>query len=116
MGPEKQTKFCNIAVCPGGCVQGGLPAVHAGARVLTSPPPPVDGVWNEWSSWSFCSASCSNGTMQRTRECNGPSYGGSECRGEWLESVRCFLGECPGEGVLKVPPPRPRSRTLAPLQ
>ncbi|XP_061571310.1 adhesion G protein-coupled receptor B1 isoform X2 [Cololabis saira] len=73
-GPEKQTKFCNIAACP------------------------VDGVWNEWSGWSSCSASCSNGTMQRTRECNGPSYGGSECRGEWLESVDCFLGECPVDG------------------
>ncbi|XP_026149529.1 adhesion G protein-coupled receptor B1 [Mastacembelus armatus] len=73
-GPEKQTKFCNIAVCP------------------------VDGVWNEWSSWSSCSSSCSNGTMQRTRECNGPSYGGSECRGEWLETVDCFLGECPVDG------------------
>ncbi|CAB1334143.1 unnamed protein product [Coregonus sp. 'balchen'] len=58
MGPEKQTKFCNIAVCP------------------------VDGVWNEWANWGTCSASCSNGTMQRIRECNGPSYGGSECRGE----------------------------------
>ncbi|XP_057689627.1 adhesion G protein-coupled receptor B1-like isoform X2 [Corythoichthys intestinalis] len=73
-GPEKQTKFCNIAVCP------------------------VDGVWNEWSSWSTCSSSCSNGTMQRTRECNGPSYGGSECRGEWIETVGCFLAECPVDG------------------
>ncbi|XP_043972641.1 adhesion G protein-coupled receptor B1 isoform X2 [Gambusia affinis] len=73
-GPEKQTKFCNIAVCP------------------------VDGVWNEWSSWSSCSATCSNGTMQRTRECNGPSYGGSECRGEWLETVDCFLRDCPVDG------------------
>lgn len=59
-------------------------------------PSSVDGVWNEWSSWGSCSASCSNGTMQRTRECNGPSYGGSECRGEFLETVDCFLGECPG--------------------
>ncbi|KAF3691504.1 Adhesion G protein-coupled receptor B1 [Channa argus] len=59
---------------------------------------PVDGVWNDWSSWSSCSASCSNGTMQRIRECNGPSYGGSECKGQWLETVRCFLGECPVDG------------------
>ncbi|XP_056290433.1 adhesion G protein-coupled receptor B1 isoform X3 [Pseudoliparis swirei] len=73
-GPEKQTKFCNIAVCP------------------------VDGLWNDWSNWSSCSASCLNGTTQRTRECNGPSYGGSECRGEWLETVDCFLGECPVGG------------------
>uniref|UniRef100_A0AAR2L9X5 Adhesion G protein-coupled receptor B1a n=1 Tax=Pygocentrus nattereri TaxID=42514 RepID=A0AAR2L9X5_PYGNA len=74
VGPEKQTKFCNIAVCP------------------------VDGVWNEWSAWSSCSASCSNGTMQRTRECNGPSYGGSECQGEWLQTRDCFLRECPVDG------------------
>uniref|UniRef100_A0A8C2JWG2 Adhesion G protein-coupled receptor B1a n=1 Tax=Cyprinus carpio TaxID=7962 RepID=A0A8C2JWG2_CYPCA len=73
-GPEKQTKFCNIAVCP------------------------VDGVWNEWSSWSSCSSSCSNGTMQRTRECNGPSYGGLECQGEWRQTRDCFLQECPVDG------------------
>lgn len=59
---------------------------------------PVDGVWNEWSSWSSCSVSCSNGTMQRTRECNGPSYGGSECQGEWLQMRDCFLRECPVDG------------------
>ncbi|XP_062395734.1 adhesion G protein-coupled receptor B1 [Sardina pilchardus] len=74
-GPEKQKKFCNIAVCP------------------------ADGVWNEWSSWSSCSVTCSNGTKQRIRECSGPSYGGSECRGEWLENLECNLGECPVDGV-----------------
>uniref|UniRef100_A0A3B1JR20 Uncharacterized protein n=1 Tax=Astyanax mexicanus TaxID=7994 RepID=A0A3B1JR20_ASTMX len=73
-GPTKQTKFCNIAVCP------------------------VDGSWNDWSAWSPCSASCSNGTMQRTRECNGPSYGGSECRGDWRETSNCFLKDCPVDG------------------
>uniref|UniRef100_A0A8C1XCV4 Adhesion G protein-coupled receptor B1b n=1 Tax=Cyprinus carpio TaxID=7962 RepID=A0A8C1XCV4_CYPCA len=73
-GPVKQTKFCNIAVCP------------------------VDGYWNDWSAWTPCSASCSNGTMQRTRECNGPSYGGSECRGEWQETTNCFLRNCPVDG------------------
>ncbi|XP_018621450.2 adhesion G protein-coupled receptor B1-like isoform X1 [Scleropages formosus] len=73
-GPEKQTKFCNIAVCP------------------------VDGAWTEWSRWSPCSATCSNGTMQRTRECNGPSYGGSECRGDWLDTQNCFMTECPVNG------------------
>ncbi|XP_070407373.1 adhesion G protein-coupled receptor B1 isoform X7 [Nothobranchius furzeri] len=73
-GPEKQTKFCNIALCPS------------------------DGVWNEWSAWNPCSSSCSNGTMQRTRECIGPSYGGSECTGESQETVSCFLGECPVDG------------------
>ncbi|GAA6089181.1 adhesion G protein-coupled receptor B1 isoform X1 [Tachysurus ichikawai] len=36
--------------------------------------------------------------MQRTRECNGPSYGGSECQGEWLQRRDCFLRECPVDG------------------
>uniref|UniRef100_A0A3P9HPV9 Adhesion G protein-coupled receptor B1 n=1 Tax=Oryzias latipes TaxID=8090 RepID=A0A3P9HPV9_ORYLA len=73
-GPNKQNKFCNIAVCP------------------------VDGKWNEWAPWSFCSTTCSNGTMKRTRQCNPPSYGGSECRGEWQETIHCDLGECPVDG------------------
>ncbi|XP_045437200.1 adhesion G protein-coupled receptor B1 isoform X3 [Pipistrellus kuhlii] len=73
-GPEKQTKFCNIALCP------------------------VDGNWNEWSSWSACSASCAQGRQQRTRECNGPSYGGAECQGHWVESRDCFLQQCPVDG------------------
>nr|XP_023958470.1 adhesion G protein-coupled receptor B1 isoform X4 [Chrysemys picta bellii] len=76
-GPEKQTKFCNIALCPG----------HS-----------VDGNWNEWSSWSSCSTTCSNGTQQRTRECNGPSYGGAECQGHWVETRDCFLRQCPVDG------------------
>ncbi|XP_054841913.1 adhesion G protein-coupled receptor B1 [Eublepharis macularius] len=76
-GPEKQTKFCNIALCPGKA---------------------VDGNWNEWSSWSSCSTSCSNGTQQRTRECNGPSYGGAECQGHWVETRDCFLRQCPVDG------------------
>ncbi|XP_030045872.1 adhesion G protein-coupled receptor B1 [Microcaecilia unicolor] len=77
-GPEKQTKFCNIALCPG---RG------------------VDGNWNEWSSWSSCSNTCSNGTQQRIRECNGPSYGGSECQGQWAEIRDCFLRQCPVDGT-----------------
>lgn len=64
--------------------------------------PLVDGAWNEWSGWSACSTSCSNGTMKRTRECNGPSYGGSECRGDWLETTNCFLKDCPGKIVSQV--------------
>ncbi|GLD59246.1 brain-specific angiogenesis inhibitor 1-like protein [Lates japonicus] len=74
-GPLRENRPCNnTAVCP------------------------VDGSWNEWSAWSACSATCSSGTMQRTRECNGPSYGGSECHGSWKETNNCFLKECPVDG------------------
>lgn len=45
--------------------------------------------------------------MQRTRECNGPSYGGSECRGDWRENSNCFLKDCPG-----MPMPNTHDRSL----
>lgn len=64
---------------------------------LSPPGRAVDGNWNEWSSWSTCSASCSQGRQQRTRECNGPSYGGAECQGHWVETRDCFLQQCPGQ-------------------
>jgi hypothetical protein len=70
--------------------------VHT-ASSLPSPGRAVDGNWNEWSSWSACSASCSQGRQQRTRECNGPSYGGAECQGHWVETRDCFLQQCPGQ-------------------
>ena len=92
----------------GGSTQGAhthIPSQALGCRVFTPTlcllPPPgraVDGNWNEWSSWSACSASCSQGRQQRTRECNGPSYGGAECQGHWVETRDCFLQQCPGQG------------------
>uniref|UniRef100_A0A663LQD2 Adhesion G protein-coupled receptor B1 n=1 Tax=Athene cunicularia TaxID=194338 RepID=A0A663LQD2_ATHCN len=98
-GPEKQTKFCNIALCPGKAVRDSKPSLRqvspsedAHTRLIEWA---LDGNWNEWSSWSSCSASCSNGTQQRTRECNGPSYGGAECQGHWVETRDCFLRQCP---------------------
>ncbi|XP_010180516.1 PREDICTED: brain-specific angiogenesis inhibitor 1-like [Mesitornis unicolor] len=116
-GPEKQTKFCNIALCPGKAVRDSKPSLqqvspslkmstHGSLRgsIAVSAVCTVqkrillDGNWNEWSSWSSCSASCSNGTQQRTRECNGPSYGGAECQGHWVETRDCFLRQCPVDG------------------
>ncbi|KAF6723741.1 Brain-specific angiogenesis inhibitor 3 [Oryzias melastigma] len=69
-GPETQTKLCNIALCP------------------------VDGQWQEWSSWSDCSVTCANGTQQRTRQCSAAAHGGSECRGHWAESRECHNPDC----------------------
>lgn len=72
--------------------------VHTAPVPFLPPGRAVDGNWNEWSSWSGCSASCSQGRQQRTRECNGPSYGGAECQGHWVETRDCFLQQCPGQG------------------
>ncbi|KAG7271441.1 hypothetical protein CRUP_030941 [Coryphaenoides rupestris] len=46
---------------------------------------PMDGQWQEWSTWSDCSVTCANGTQQRTRQCSAAAHGGSECRanGQW---------------------------------
>uniref|UniRef100_A0A4W3IKP0 Adhesion G protein-coupled receptor B3 n=1 Tax=Callorhinchus milii TaxID=7868 RepID=A0A4W3IKP0_CALMI len=76
-GAETQTKICNIALCPG-----------------TS----IDGQWKEWSLWTECSVTCSNGTQQRTRQCTAAAHGGSECRGHWAESRECFNLECTENG------------------
>uniref|UniRef100_A0A452IQV5 Adhesion G protein-coupled receptor B3 n=1 Tax=Gopherus agassizii TaxID=38772 RepID=A0A452IQV5_9SAUR len=73
-GPETQHKPCNIALCP------------------------VDGQWQEWSSWSQCSVTCSNGTQQRSRQCTAAAHGGSECRGPWAESRECHNPECTANG------------------
>ncbi|XP_075270709.1 adhesion G protein-coupled receptor B3 isoform X2 [Opisthocomus hoazin] len=73
-GPETQHKPCNIALCP------------------------VDGQWQEWSPWSQCSVTCSNGTQQRSRQCTAAAHGGSECRGPWAESRECYNPECTANG------------------
>ncbi|XP_060091443.1 adhesion G protein-coupled receptor B3 isoform X1 [Heteronotia binoei] len=73
-GPETQHKPCNIALCP------------------------VDGQWQEWSAWSQCSVTCSNGTQQRSRQCTAAAHGGSECRGPWAESRECYNPECTANG------------------
>ncbi|XP_056616853.1 adhesion G protein-coupled receptor B3 isoform X3 [Triplophysa dalaica] len=73
-GPETQSKLCNIALCP------------------------VDGQWQEWSAWSDCSVTCSNGTQQRKRQCSAAAHGGSECRGHWAESRECSNPECTANG------------------
>ncbi|KAK0133658.1 Adhesion G protein-coupled receptor B3 [Merluccius polli] len=73
-GPETQSKLCNIALCP------------------------VDGQWQEWSTWSDCSVTCANGTQQRTRQCSAAAHGGSECRGHWAESRECYNPDCTANG------------------
>ncbi|XP_078504136.1 adhesion G protein-coupled receptor B3 isoform X2 [Lissotriton helveticus] len=73
-GPETHHKPCNIALCP------------------------VDGQWQEWSSWSQCSVTCANGTQQRSRQCTPAAHGGSECKGPWAESRECHNQDCTANG------------------
>uniref|UniRef100_A0A2K5CZV4 Adhesion G protein-coupled receptor B1 n=1 Tax=Aotus nancymaae TaxID=37293 RepID=A0A2K5CZV4_AOTNA len=72
-GPEKQTKFCNIALCP------------------------VDGKWQAWASWGSCSVTCGAGSQRRERVCSGPFFGGTACQGPHDEYRQCGTQRCPGE-------------------
>jgi len=49
---------------------------------------PINGGWGEWSDWSVCS----EGSQNRTRECNNPELfcDGEECIGEFMETRECL--------------------------
>ncbi|XP_045550878.1 adhesion G protein-coupled receptor B2 isoform X1 [Salmo salar] len=73
-GPEKQTKLCNIAVCP------------------------VEGQWLDWAPWSRCSETCSTGSQQRQRRCSASVHGWAECKGPHQETRECTNPSCGGGG------------------
>ena len=58
----------------------------------------VDGVYLDWSSWSDCSTTCSNGTQYRERTCIEAKYSGLPCStfGAAEEERHCNLRKCPG--------------------
>ena len=72
-------------------------------------PRSVDGVFSNWTAWSDCSVSCGGGLANRSRDCDGPFYGGKNCQGPWEEQKVCNDQPCPGlctvfqdySGVLK---------------
>ncbi|KAM3728620.1 putative disintegrin and metalloproteinase with thrombospondin motif adt-2 [Dirofilaria immitis] len=71
-----------------GIVQPQLPVdgqTQLQPRIYGPPQPqaPTD-VWSSWSEWSFCSATCGIGTVQRYRICSG-----GQCIGENAEWRTC---------------------------
>lgn len=56
----------------------------------------VDGVWNSWSDWGSCNASCGSGTQVRDRTCTGPFFGGASCQGSTRDTNFCNDNPCPG--------------------
>jgi len=63
----------------------------------------VDGVWNTWTSWTTCSASCDFGTHSRDRVCDDPAprFGGKDCAGASQEEDICDSGtHCPGNFLI----------------
>nr|XP_029726865.1 A disintegrin and metalloproteinase with thrombospondin motifs 12-like isoform X2 [Aedes albopictus] len=84
------------------------PGTHCGKRKwcqnqqcvdVEDPPPPVDGGWGEWNTWSECSRECGGGVAKQTRECDHPSpaNGGLFCIGERARYKTCNTDPCPKE-------------------
>lgn len=57
----------------------------------------VDGIWNNWSSWSTCNVTCNDGTQTRFRTCTNPApaFNGKDCAGYSLEYKQCMNDFCP---------------------
>ncbi|GFS05101.1 SCO-spondin-like [Elysia marginata] len=62
-------------------------------------PCPIDGVLTAWSNWSDCSVTCGGGVANRSRDCNGPKYGGKDCEGPRVEHMICNEESCPEDGA-----------------
>ena len=60
----------------------------------------VDGVYDAWSVWSLCDASCDGGIRLRSRSCIGQSHGGNSCVGPDHETETCNHQNCPGKHIL----------------
>jgi len=57
-------------------------------------PCPVDCVLGDWSGWSTCSAECSGGVMERSRNIQvDPLHGGTPCE-ETEEEQACGMASC----------------------
>eukprot|EP00933_Yihiella_yeosuensis_P017312 TRINITY_DN1449_c0_g1_i2.p1 TRINITY_DN1449_c0_g1~~TRINITY_DN1449_c0_g1_i2.p1 ORF type:complete len:899 (+),score=143.23 TRINITY_DN1449_c0_g1_i2:601-3297(+) len=55
---------------------------------------PVDCQWDEWASWSVCSAPCGNGTVVRKRLRKVPPSNGGGCPGSDSEERSCTGDRC----------------------
>ncbi|XP_046330797.2 A disintegrin and metalloproteinase with thrombospondin motifs adt-1-like isoform X8 [Haliotis rufescens] len=60
---------------------------------------PVDGIFNDWSDWDACSATCGGGDKLRQRTCHGPFYGGKDCVGPREDTAPCNQHNCPVDGI-----------------
>ncbi|XP_065639762.1 uncharacterized protein LOC100197148 isoform X3 [Hydra vulgaris] len=49
--------------------------------------PGFESGWGNWNAWSICDVSCGNGSMSRTRICNGLI---SSCVGSSIEIAHCY--------------------------
>ncbi|KAM4020614.1 hemicentin-2 [Anomaloglossus baeobatrachus] len=93
-GVQERVRLCNNPPP----ANGGRPCMgrDVDVRACNLPPCLVDGGWTGWGSWSPCSASCGDGSRQRTRSCFSPppQNGGKTCSGKDTEAEACHLPQC----------------------
>ena len=54
-------------------------------------------MWEEWTDWSECTASCGGGQQIRSRNKQVEKYGGDPCEGLAQEVKPCNTHFCPSE-------------------
>ncbi|ULT80297.1 hypothetical protein L3Y34_010696 [Caenorhabditis briggsae] len=112
-GDDTDTSVCASSVClfpRTSCCAGFKKMVNITARTFYCGPLPVvpafnpeqttccdpekTGLWNDWGSWSTCSATCGGcGTQSRNRTCASAPYG-CPCTGDSLETQSCGKQVC----------------------
>ncbi|PIC11700.1 hypothetical protein B9Z55_028919 [Caenorhabditis nigoni] len=112
-GDDTDTSVCASSVClfpRTSCCAGFKKMVNITARAFYCGPLPVvpafnpeqttccdpekTGLWNDWGSWSTCSATCGGcGTQSRNRTCASAPYG-CPCTGDSLQTQSCGKQVC----------------------
>ena len=65
---------------------------------------PISYKWASWGQWSSCTKTCGGkGTVQRTRKCISPKWGGNECPSNTQTQTKdCDTDPCPGLVISKM--------------
>uniref|UniRef100_UPI00193A61B8 uncharacterized protein LOC120335429 n=1 Tax=Styela clava TaxID=7725 RepID=UPI00193A61B8 len=93
-GRRTRQRICrNGAVGDRGCTEGGLVDYQTCNEDRPCPS------WSTWGSWSFCSASCGQGSRSRERIClnilDEDDFTESYCPGSPIDMATCVEGFCP---------------------
>ncbi|OWF34851.1 Hemicentin-1 [Mizuhopecten yessoensis] len=94
-GTRFRNRTCNQPL-HGGDV---CPGVSSETEVCNAFSCPVDGSWKQWSMWADCTVTCGTGTSNRSRECDDPLHGGSDCPGPANQTRTCNDFPCPIDGI-----------------
>ncbi|XP_046330803.2 A disintegrin and metalloproteinase with thrombospondin motifs adt-1-like isoform X14 [Haliotis rufescens] len=94
-GTQTRNRTCD------GPYYGGSDCVGSGSDVrnCNTHTCAVDGIFNDWSDWDACSATCGGGDKLRQRTCHGPFYGGKDCVGPREDTAPCNQHNCPVDGI-----------------